>query len=98
MHPGDTSEHSPTPWEIGESISFFPTWLVIDAKGENVADCEAGPTGKARAESIVRCANSHDALVEALRNIGDIEPDDVLVGLILAQALAGAALAQLEDE
>lgn len=53
------SRHTETPWSNAETMIF--------KGGENVilVDCSS----VANAEHIVRCVNSHDALVEALEEI-----------------------------
>lgn len=64
--------HTPTPWQI-TGVDGYARRFVSDSKGNQVAFCAPiQPTierGLADAAHIVRCVNSHDALVEALRNL-----------------------------
>ena len=59
------SEHSPLPWRT------VPSWNdIYAADGRSIADVD----GSANAEFIVRCVNSHDDLLAALKWLaGDMD-------------------------
>lgn len=60
------TKHTPTPWESGGCC-------VWQKNGDMIADlapCMKNPNEtEANAEFIVRCVNSHDALVEAIQYV-----------------------------
>ena len=64
-----TAKHSPPPWRVGRNLADYCVF-----SGENfIADCDTSSDGegtetdRANAAFIVRAANSHHALVEALQ-------------------------------
>jgi len=61
------SEHTPTPWEVRGGL------VVTGPRGGLVARCDSDAvpptTARRNAAFIVRAANSHDALVAALRAV-----------------------------
>jgi hypothetical protein len=72
--------HTPLPWQLSASGFTIepdqaPRYELND--GWNIAICEYGPDAKANAAYIVRCVNSHAALVElaaAAQAVSDMAP------------------------
>lgn len=64
-----TQSHTPTPWTYREAIILGSTrkqWVVEDADKERTICGQI--LNEENAAHIVRCINSHDALVEALND------------------------------
>lgn len=61
-------DHTPTPWHVG----MKPGPMLYAEDGAQVADLRSPSSlseeSRANAQHIVRCVNSHDALVEALES------------------------------
>lgn len=64
--------HTPTPWTVGDVIDYA-IWTMD--RSECIANCHGKSVlhfddlASANAAHIVTCVNSHDALVEALRDV-----------------------------
>ena len=60
-------KHTPTPWRLGRNGTDY---CVFFGDEKFVADCEASDTDEDRANAafIVRAVNSHQALVDALKD------------------------------
>ncbi len=66
------SKHTPTPWKA-ERIRAIPvtnSFEVIARDEEGKEFKVAGPLTIERAEHIVRCVNSYEAMQEALKSVG----------------------------
>ncbi len=86
-----TEGHSKLPWKISGT-----SWLIDAYTGVivNVNDC------KEDAEFIVRACNSHDKLVEALKEVISCFPHNVPVGTEVAKLrlMAEEAIKEAEGE
>lgn len=72
------SKHTPTPWGIGpygevfqDKGEFYGLRDRVELTGFSLTTGAANPEAVANTEHIVRCVNSHDALVQALRDTLD---------------------------
>lgn len=101
-------QHTPTatPWHTESGVeSEQPSWIV-GANGEQIAQCYSDYVNpvSANAAHIVRCVNSHDALVKALKDMlravndciedGSLDADAVKKHDSTIQARAALALAK----
>lgn len=104
------SEHTRTPWKVDKWLGSSDWAICYDAgsKGRGIAIAETTPgTGKelANARHIVRCVNSHDRLVEALREVTEnleharfMVPDTEVSSMLFDSAReARALLKELEQ-
>ncbi len=95
--------HTKTPWRIGRNGADY---CVFAGDEKFIADCDrsddmdGSPEDIANAAFIVRAANSHDALVEALKKTVSVVTGDIMSksGLIDALESARAALALAEAD
>jgi hypothetical protein len=74
-------KHTPTPWRIMPENQAQSAWIIADAEGGSIADCEPpGPwmtvdEADANAALIVRAVNAYDALLAALKVARQWMPD-----------------------
>ena len=100
------TKHSPLPWKVGDGA--VSGWVAItDANNDQIVDVNYSdgmdePTffpEQANAELIVRSVNSHDALVEALKDlIRQLPNDERLADFNLDRAEAALAEAEQKTE
>ena len=87
-----TTQHTPTPWQAPETISFYI--LGASELGQFVANAST----KANADFIVRACNAHDELVAALSQIARLASEgEVSANMQYALGdIARAALAKID--
>lgn len=101
------AEHSPLPWSVGSrnaidpeaecGVTAFDGMTVCDLwNSVNIGtECD-GEMARANAEFIVRCVNSHDALLAALKHLVECLNDDLDPEQCAAWDAALAAIAKAE--
>ncbi len=96
----DALPHACLPWHTNPELSLHGTVLVYGKDGYLVADCgripvRATQTMQANAAFIVRACNAHDALVNALISIAELQDsnDYSHVKAQMTSAMAFKALA-----
>lgn len=88
-------KHTPTPWKVDDYVMSGEKYRVF-SPADPVA--VASVAGKANAEFIVRAVNSHDELVEAIKNAIDSLPDHVGPRIAQVKKELSEALAKAEGE
>jgi len=87
-----STKHTPTPWKLEKSRFHFH---IDDANGTRIADirfCQRpdGSTTEIEAAHIVRCVNSHEALLAALKALIAESPNQTVAGDAARAAIAAA--------
>lgn len=88
------SQHTPTPFKVDKGITHNK-FLILDSKEEGIAAMYEGPFAEADAVFIVHCVNSHQFLIDTLKEIGD-SPSMRSVREIVSEALDAIARVQTQ--